>query len=113
MKSNIISNVVSLKEKPNYLRFSLVFIDKSGETVEYIFFDSSISQCVIKTIGFVNYMFQVRAMKVVYIFPTNSPSSYRNIYRRGSGEDGHYKIVECHPDIQLDWSSAMQKWHVD
>lgn len=113
MKSNIISNVVSLKEAPDYLQFSLSFIDKSGEHHEYIFFDSTISQCVIKTIGFVNFMLRVKGMKMVYIFPTNSPSYYRNIYRRGDGEDGRYKIVRCHPDIQMDLFVAMEKWHVD
>lgn len=113
MKSNVISNVVSLKENPDYLRFSLVFFDTSGEHEEYIFFDSTISQCVIKTIGFVNFMLRVRAMKVVYIFPTNSPSSYRNIYRRGNWEDGHYKIVKCYPEEQLDVFEAMAKWHED
>lgn len=113
MKSNIISNVESLKEKPDFLRFSLVFVDKSGEHEEFIFFETTIAQCVIKTIGFVNFMLRVRAFKVVYIFPTNSPSCYRNIYRRAEGEDGHYKIVKCYPDVQLDLFSAMQKWHED
>lgn len=113
MKSNIISNVQSLQEKPDYLRFSLVFVDRSGEHEEYIFFETTIAQCVIKSIGFVNFMLRVRAFKVVYIFPTNSPSYYRNIYRRAEGEDGHYKIVKCYPDVQLDLFSAMQKWHED
>lgn len=113
MNSNIISKILSLKEKPNYLRFSLVFIDKSGEHEEYIFFDSTISQCVIKTIGFVNFMLRIRGMKIVYIFPTNSSSSYRNIYRIADGEDGQYKIIKCQPDDQLDVYAAMQKWHED
>lgn len=113
MKSNVISNVLSLKEAPGYLSFSLTFFDMSGEHEEYIFFDSTISQVVIKTIGFVNFMLRVRGMKVVYIFPTNSPSYYRNIYRRGNGEDGHYKIVKCHPEEQLDVFEAMAKWHED
>lgn len=113
MKSNIISNVDSLKEKPDFLRFSLVFVDRSGDFEEYIFFDTTIAQCVIKTIGFVNFMSRVRDMKVVYIFPTNSPSCYRNIYRRAEGEGGQYKIVKCDPNIQLDLFTAMQKWHVD
>lgn len=111
MKSNILSNVISLKEEPSFLRFTLAFIDKSGEREEYIFFDSTISQCVIKTIGFVNFMLRCRAMKVVYIFPTNSPSYYRHIYRRADGEDGRYKIVQCHPSIQLDFISTIGKWN--
>lgn len=113
MKSNIISNVESLKERPFYSRFSLVFIDRSGENEEYIYFQSTITQCVIETIGLVNFMLHVRGMKVVYIFATNSSSPYRNIYRRAEGEEGHYKVVECHPDVQLDLFAAMQKWHED
>ena len=111
MKSNIISNILSLKERPYYSQFSLVFVDKSGESEVYIFFESTITQCVIETIGLVNFMLRVRGMKVVYIFPTNSTALWRNVYRRADGEDGHYKIVECHPDVQLDLFSAMQKWH--
>lgn len=113
MKSNIISNVLSLQEKPDYLRFSLVFVDKSGENEEYIFFSSTISQCVINTIGFVNFMIRVRGMKVVYIFPTNSTATYRNVYRRADGENGHYKIIECYPETQLDLFVVMAKWHED
>ena len=113
MKSNIISNVESLKERPCYSRFALVFVDKSGESEEYIFFESTITQCVIETIGLVNFMLRVRGMKVVYIFSTNSSAPYRNIYRRAEGEEGHYKVVECHPDVQLDLFTAMQKWHED
>ena len=111
MKSNIISNVVSLKEKPDFLRFSLTFISKTGNKEEYIFFDSTISQCVIKTIAFVNFMFRFRGMMIVYIFPTNCPSYYRNIYRRADGADGRYKIVKSHPEIQLDILTTIDKWN--
>lgn len=111
MKSNIISNVLSLKEKPDYLRFSVTFVSKMGAKEEYIFFETSVSQCVIKTIAFVNFMFRCRGMMVVYIFPTNSSSFYRNIYRRADGADGHYKIVKCHPEIQLDILSTIDKWN--
>lgn len=113
MTSNIISNIISLKEKPKYMRFSLVFIDKSGEAEEYIFFDSTISQCVTKSIGFINFMLRIRGMKVVYIFSTNSHSTYRNIYRKADGEAGLYKLIKCQPDDQLDIYDVMNKWHVD
>lgn len=113
MKTNIISNVVSLKEKPFFLRFSLTFIAKSGEHEEYIFFDSTIAQCVIKSIGFINFMLRVRGMKVVYIFPVNSSSFYHSVYRCADGENGRYKIVKCDPEFQLDIFTVMKLWQED
>lgn len=113
MKSNIVSNVLSLIEKPSFLRFSLSFIDGKGIIEEYVFFDSSISQCVIKTIGLVNFMFRFKGMNMVYIFPTNSSSSYHNVYLRQYTVDGQYKIVHCKQGEPLTVELVRERWFED
>lgn len=83
------------------MQFSVVFVHSNGKTKEYIFFDNSIRQCVIKCIAFINYMFRFCGISVVYIFPTNDPSEIRTVYRKYKGARGDYKIVQYPIERQM------------
>ena len=94
MATNILSNITLQKDAPKALRFAVVFIDIMGKTKEFIFFDNSIRQCVIKCIVLINYMFRFGGMSVVYIYPTNDTTKLRTVYGKADGMAGEYKLIE-------------------
>ena len=94
MATNILSNITLQKDAPKALRFAIVFIDIMGNTKEFIFFDNSIRQCVIKCIALINYMFRFGGMSVVYIYPTNDTTILRTVYGKADGLTGEYKLIE-------------------
>lgn len=101
MKQNILSNITSLKEQPNASQFIVAFIGYAGRTEEFVFISNTLSQCVAKCTALINYMFQCNAMHTVYIFPTESTTTYRNIYRRMDGSHDGYNRLLCKPDMPL------------
>lgn len=101
MKQNILSNITSLKERPNALQFLVVFIGYAGRMEEFVLISNTLSQCVTQCTALINYMFQCNAMHTVYIFPTESTTTYRNVYGRKDGSHGDYKMLLCKPDIPL------------
>lgn len=101
MGKKIISDITSLKEWPYVMQFSVVFVHSDGKTKEYIFFDNSIRQCVIKCTAFINYMFRFCGISVVYIFPTNDTTVLHTVYRKYNGARGDYKIVQCPIEGQM------------
>ena len=94
MRTKIISDITLQKDSPKALRFAVVFIDIMGNTNEFIFFDNSIRQCVIKCIALINYMFRFGGMSVVYIYPTNDTTILRTVYGKADGMTGEYKLIE-------------------
>lgn len=101
MTQRIISNITSLKERPNAFHFSVVFIDKLNNKEEFIFICNSISQCVSQCTGLINYMFRYKGMSLLYIFPTNCTSTYRTTYAKTDGFTGVYKMLKCQEDVPL------------
>lgn len=101
MKTKILSEITLQKDAPKALRFSVVFIDVMGKTKEFIFFDNSIRQCVIKCIALINYMFRYGGMSVVYIFPTNDTTILRTAYGKADGLRGEYKLIQCPIEGQM------------
>lgn len=101
MTPKIISNITSLKERPNAFQFLVVFDSGLGRTEEFVFISPSLSQCVTQCTALINYMFQWRGMFSVYIFPTESTATYRNVYGRVNGLRGDYKMLQCKPDVPL------------
>lgn len=101
MKTKILSDITLQKDAPKALRFSVVFIDVMGKTKEFIFFDNSIRQCVIKCIALINYMFRYGDMSVVYIFPTNDTTILRTAYGKADGLRGEYKLIQCPIEGQM------------
>lgn len=101
MKPRILSDITLQKDAPKALRFSVVFIDIMGNTTEFIFYDSSVQQCVIKCTALVNYMLRYGGMSVVYIFPTNDVTVLRSVYSKVVGLKGGYKLIECPVNRQL------------
>lgn len=101
MKPIIISNITSLKERPNSSQFLVVFIGYAGRTEEFVFISNTLSQCVTQCTALINYMFQCNAMHSVYIFPTESTTTYRNVYGRMDGSRGDYRMLLCEPDTPL------------
>lgn len=110
MAQKIISNITSLKDKPNAFRFLVVFIDNLNNTEEFIFFCNSLSQCVTQCTGLINYMFRYNGMSVVYIFPTNSTTTYRTVYGKTDGFMGEYKMLKCQEDVQLTLADVRPKF---
>ena len=94
MAQKILSDITLQKDAPKALRFAVVFIDIMGKTKEYIFYDNSIRQCVIKCIALINYMFRYGGMSVVYIYPTNDTTILRTVYGKADGMSGIYKLIE-------------------
>lgn len=94
MKTKILSEITLQKDAPKALRFAVVFIDIMGKSKEFIFFDNSIRQCVIKCIALINYMFRFGGMSVVYIYPTNDTTILRTVYGKADGLTGEYKLIE-------------------
>lgn len=94
MKTKILSDITLQKDAPKALRFAVVFIDIMGKSKEFIFFDNSIRQCVIKCIALINYMFRFGGMSVVYIYPTNDTTILRTVYGKADGLTGEYKLIE-------------------
>ena len=94
MATQILSNITLQKDAPKALRFAVVFIDIMGKTKEFIFYDNSIRQCVIKCIALINYMFRYGGMSVVYIYPTNDTTILRTVYGKADGMNGIYKLIE-------------------
>lgn len=110
MANRIISNITSLKNKPNAFRFLVVFIDRLNNTEEFIFFGNSISQCVTQCTTLINYMFRYNGMSVVYVFPTNSTTTYRTTYGKTDGFMGEYKMLRCQEDVQLTLADVRAKY---
>lgn len=101
MNPTIISNITSLKERPNALQFNVVFIGYAGRREEFVFIANTLTQCVTQCTALINYMFQCNAMHTVYIFPTESTTTYRNVYSRTDGSRGDYWRLLCKPDVPL------------
>lgn len=101
MKPRIISNITSLKERPNAFEFHVVLVSPLGVTEEYVFFACSLAQCVTQCTALINYMFLHKFTSAVYIFPTESTTTYRNVYRRVNGSRGDYRMLLCKPDTPL------------
>lgn len=101
MNTQIISDYKQVEDRPRLVQFSVVFTSINGRKEEFIFFAFSLSDCVDKCAAFINYMFQIQGKDYVYIFPVNSTTSFRNIYRRVKGMKGEYKIIQCQRDDQL------------
>lgn len=101
MNARIISDYRRLEDCPKLVQFSVVFTNIYGKKEEFIFFGFSLTSCVIKCTAFINFMFQIQGMNYVYIFPINSTLSFRNVYSRGNGMSGKYKLIQCERDSQL------------
>lgn len=101
MKQTIISTITSLKERPNATQFLVVFDSGMGRTEEFHFIGNSLAQCVTQCTALINYMFQCNGMLSVYIFPTESTTTYRNVYGRVNGSRGDYRMLLCKPDTPL------------
>lgn len=101
MTPKVLSNITSLKERPNASQFIVAFIGYAGRTEEFVFISNTLSQCVAQCTALINYMFQCNAMHTVYIFPTESTTTYRNVYGRMDGLRGDYKMLQCKPDVPL------------
>lgn len=101
MKPKILSEITLQKDAPKALRFSVVFIDIMGKTKEFIFYDNSVQQCVIKCTALINYMLRYGGMSVVYIFPTNDITILRSVYSKVDGLRGGYKLIECPIEGQM------------
>lgn len=101
MKPIIISNITSLKERPNAFEFHVVLVAPLGVTEEYVFFAGTLAQCVTQCTALINYMFLHKFMSAVYIFPTESSTTYRNVYGRVNGSRGDFKMLLCKPDTPL------------
>lgn len=101
MNQTIISNITSLKERPNALQFNVVFIDYLENKEEFLFIGNSLAQCVTQCAALINYMFECKRVTIVYIFPTDSTTTYRNVYRRLYGSRGDYRMLLCKPDTPL------------
>lgn len=101
MKPIIISNITSLKERPNALQFNVAFVDYLNNKEEFLFIGTTLSKCVTQCTALINYMFACKGATVVYIFPTESTTTYRNIYSRVNGSRGDYRMLLCKPDTPL------------
>lgn len=101
MKQTIISTITSLKERPNASQFLVAFDSGMGRTEEFHFIGNSLAQCVTQCTALINYMFQCNGMFSVYIFPTESTTTYRNVYGRVNGSRGDYRMLLCKPDTPL------------
>lgn len=101
MKTKILSEITLQKDAPKALRFAVVFIDIMGKSKEFIFFDNSIRQCVLKCTALINYMFRFGGMSVVYIYPTNDTTILRTVYGKADGLTGEYKLIESPIEGQM------------
>ena len=101
MKQTIISTITSLKERPNASQFLVAFDSGMGRTEEFLYIGNTLSQCVTQCTALINYMFQCHGMFSVYIFPTESSTTYRNVYGRVNGSRGDYRMLLCKPDTPL------------
>lgn len=101
MKTKILSDITLQKDAPKSLRFAVVFIDIMGKSKEFIFFDNSIRQCVLKCTALINYMFRFSGMSVVYIYPTNDTTILRTVYGKADGLTGEYKLIESPIEGQM------------
>ena len=101
MNTNIISDYRQLKDCPRLVQFYVVFTNVNDRKEEYVFLGFSLSACVERCMALINYMFQIKGMDYVYIFPANSTLSFRNIYSRQIGMGGKYKLIQCQSNYQL------------
>lgn len=101
MKPRIISNITSLKERPNASQFLVVFVGSASRKEEFLFIGITLSQCVTQCTALINYMFSVCGMSAVYIFPAESTTTYRSVYGRVDGSRGDYRMLLCKPDSPL------------
>lgn len=101
MNTRIISDYKQIKDCPGLVQFSVIFTDGNDKKEEFIFFSFYLSDCVKKCAAFINYMFQIKGMNYVYIFPINSTLSFRNVYRRNKRMGEIYELIRCQQDEQL------------
>lgn len=101
MASKVLSNITSLNGRPSAFQFLIVFTYRLGRTEEFVFISSSLSQCVTQCTALINYTFTYKYVSAVYIFPTNINTVYRNVYARMNGQQGEYKLIQCHMDKVL------------
>lgn len=113
MMGKYVSNSVLPEERRKSIVFDIVFIDGMSAAEEFVFVDSSLSLCVIKCTALINYMFRFRGMNVVYIFPTDSATTYRNVYRQENRLQGEYKLLKCNPNSVLTLDVVRTRWFED
>lgn len=101
MKQTIISTITSLKERPNASQFLVAFDSGMGRKEEFLFIGITLSQCVTQCTALINYMFACKGATVVYIFPTDSTTTYRTVYGRVNGSRGDYRMLLCKPNSPL------------
>lgn len=110
MASSILQSFWLSKEKAKSSQFLVVFSDYSGKESEFIFYDNSLAQCVLKCAAFIEYMFRYKYMIEVYIFPTNSTTTFRNVYHREEGGEGQFKMLQCPKEQQLSMKYIRANW---
>lgn len=113
MMAKYVSNSILPEERRKSILFDIVFIDAMGTTEEFVFVDSSLSLCVIKCTALINFMFRFHRMNTVYIFPTNSATTFRNVYRQENGLQGEYKLLKCNPNSVLTLDVVRTRWFED
>lgn len=113
MMGKYVSNSILPEERRKSILFDIVFIDAMGEMEEFLFVDNSLSLCVIKCTALINYMFRFHKMNAVYIFPTDSGTSFRNVYRQENGLQGEYKLMKCKPNSVLTLGVIRTRWFED
>lgn len=113
MMAKYVSNSILPEERRRSILFDIVFIDAMGTTEEFVFVDSSLSLCVIKCTALINFMFRFHHMNTVYIFPTNSATTFRNVYRQENGLQGEYKLLKCDPNSVLTLDVVRTRWFED
>lgn len=110
MMAKYVSNSILPEERRRSILFDIVFIDAMGTTEEFVFVDSSLSLCVIKCTALINFMFRFHRMNTVYIFPTSSGTTYRNVYRQENSLQGEYKLMQCQPNSVLTLDVVRTRW---
>lgn len=113
MTSKYLSASIIPEELTRPFLFDIVFIDGMGGTEEYSFLDYSLSLCVIKCTALINYVFRFHKMNAVYIFSTNSATTYRNVYRQENGLQGEYKLLHCQKGSVLTLDVVRTRWFED
>lgn len=110
MMGKYVSNTILPEERRKSTLFDIVFIDSMGTTEEFLFVDNSLSLCVIKCTALINFMFRFNKMNTVYIFSTDSGTTYRNVYRQENGLQGEYKLLKCKPNSVLTLGVVRTRW---
>lgn len=110
MASSILSSFGKSKEEAKSSQFLIVFCDYYGKENIFIFYDNSLAQCVLKCTAFINYMFLFKYMIEVYIFPTNSTTTFRNVYHRTERGEEQFKMLQCPKDQKLSMKYIRDNW---